>query len=450
MNKTYILDTNVLLDDSEALFGFGKNNVVIPFVVLMELDKHKVRQDEVGRNARETARKIAEITKKDKDLVIGVPIGENLGKLRILSLNQAAKRREDILEVPSELDEYKSGDNDILKFCLNYIVANNRETVILITRDTLLRIKAEALSITCEDYNKFNVIKEAEELYSGFCEIETEEVQNFYTDQEYILPKEIEKQYNLKPNQFLILKDSRNTSAIAKFVESGKPLEPVGKHNIGKISPKNKEQEFLVDLLMDPDIKLVTVNGLSGSGKTLLSIAAGLEQTIGSKKKYKNMIICRPTVPVGNDIGFLPGAKEEKLDPWIAPIKDNLRLIFSDGKKTKNNEETLKLLFDNGTIEVEAITYLRGRSISNAFILIDEVQNASAHELKTILTRVGENSKIVLTGDIEQIDTTHLDSVSNALSIAIEKFKDYKIAGHITLKRGERSELATLASKILD
>jgi PhoH-like ATPase len=211
---------------------------------------------------------------------------------------------------------------------------------------------------------------------------------------------------------------------------------------------RNKEQTLAIDLLLDDSIKLVTLIGKAGSGKTLLSVAAGLNLVL-EKKKYKSLVICRPVVPVGNDLGFLPGTKEEKLEPWIAPIKDNLRHLLFSGRKGKLNEETLQNYFDNGIIEVEAITYLRGRSIADALIIIDEAQNLTAHELKTIITRVGDNTKIILTGDVEQIDNMYIDSVSNGLAIAVEKFKPFTIAGHITLLKGERSALATLAANLL-
>jgi PhoH-like ATPase len=226
-------------------------------------------------------------------------------------------------------------------------------------------------------------------------------------------------------------------------------LRPISNYSPCKIEGKNKEQKFAIDLLLNSEIPLVTVVGLAGSGKTLLAIASGLHQVIDAKR-YKSLIICRPIQPLGKDIGYLPGTLEEKLEPWIAPIKDNLRYLLSaDGKKSKRGEETMQMLFENGTIEVEAMTFIRGRSIANAFIIIDEAQNLNAHELKTIITRVGEGTKIVLTGDIEQIDNMYVDSVSNGLTIAIEKFKDSEISGHVTLTKGERSSLATIAASIL-
>ena len=235
-------------------------------------------------------------------------------------------------------------------------------------------------------------------------------------------------------------------TALAKFVAPNQPLArlaPFGKKGVSGIKPKNKEQNFALDLLMNPDIPLVSVVGKAGCGKTMLAIAAGLEQTIGIDNKYTRLIVSRPVQPMGKDIGFLPGTLEEKMSPWLRPIQDNLQFLMG------NDKITLELYMQKGVIEIEAITYIRGRSISNAFIVIDEAQNLTAHEIKTIITRVGENSKIVLTGDIEQIDNVYVDETTNGLAYVAEKFKPYDLAGHVTLMSGERSKVATLASKIL-
>ena len=400
MKKTYILDTNVLLSDGNSLFGFEEHDLVLPLIVLEELDRHKDRQDEVGRNAREVVRKLADLTKVNKDFKAGVPLGKNLGILRILSLEDIWPENPPH-KLPMELETKKSGDNTIAQFCVNYITKNSTEVVALVTRDTILRLKAQALGVACEDYRKFNVASSVGALYSGVATIE-----------------------------------------------------------------RDKEQEFATDLLFDPDIKLITLSGKAGTGKTLTSINAGLEQIL-NQKRYNSLVICRPVMPVGKDIGFLPGTLDEKLEPWLAPIKDNLRFLLGTNKpptaaiggrkgkmeekggKNKFDEQILQSYFDDGVIEVQALTFIRGRSIANAFIIIDEAQNTSLHEIKTILTRVGENTKIVLCGDVEQIDNTYIDAVSNGLSIVIERFKNEKIAGHVTFTKGERSLLATLASDIL-
>jgi len=242
----------------------------------------------------------------------------------------------------------------------------------------------------------------------------------------------------------LVSNQNDKKSALVKFKNYNQPLMMVHdyKEGIWGLRPRNKEQMFALNMLMDPDIPIVTMTGQAGCGKTLLAIAAGLEQTL-ENKKYKKVVVSRPIQPVGKDIGFLPGTLDEKMRPWLMPIQDNLEFLMGDDKRT------MEMMFENNTIEIEALTYIRGRSISNAFIIIDEAQNLSMHELKTIITRAGDGSKIILTGDVEQIDNLYLDATSNGLSYAIEKFKNQELAGHITLSKGERSKIATLAAKIL-
>ena len=243
----------------------------------------------------------------------------------------------------------------------------------------------------------------------------------------------------------LVSNSNEKKTALARFVNYSTPLQriPQKKDGIWGVQAKNKEQAFALDLLMNPDIDIITLVGKAGSGKTLCAIAAALEQTMEGDNIYKRVIVSRPIQPMGKDIGYLPGTMEEKMNPWLAPIEDNLRFLMG------NDKETLQMYMDSGTIEIEALTYIRGRSIANAFIIIDEAQNLTIHELKTIVTRVGEGTKIVLTGDIEQIDNVYTDETSNGLTHAVEKFKDYELAGHIILQKGERSKVATLAAKVL-
>jgi PhoH-like ATPase len=336
-----------------------------------------------------------------------------------------------------------------------------KEPPILVSRDILLRVKCNFLGIPCEDYKNAHVTDNVNSLYTGSTLIDVGEgdIQEFWEcsedpKREFHLEFDAELREELIPNQFLVLQDPNSDAEPAvRYIGAGEPLKIIHdiKAPVYGLLPRNKEQNLAMDLLLDPEVRLVTLLGFAGTGKTLISLAAGLNQVI-EKKRYKRLFICRPVVPVGNDIGFLPGTKEEKLEPWIAPIKDNLRyLLFSStgGRKSKQNEMSFNGFFEDGLIEIEAITYLRGRSISDAYIVIDEAQNLTAHELKTIITRVGENTKIVLTGDIDQIDNMYIDAKSNGLTIAIEKFKPYKIAGHMRLMKGERSELATLASSVL-
>lgn len=340
----------------------------------------------------------------------------------------------------------ETGDNSIITLCLEFQVAHEEEDMTLVSRDLLLRLKADVLGIKCEDYKKVQVTSSVSKLYSGVTTIEGD----FDIDElhkEGILYVESVHTANLQPNEFVVLTNG-SQSGLCRFFANGEPLVLIHKEHVGKIRSRNKEQTFAIELLTDPDVKLVTLAGFAGCGKTLVAIAAGLEQVMA--KKYKSLVVCRPVQPVGKDIGFLPGTIEEKMEPWIAPIKDNLRFLLSpSGKRSRNIEETLSMMFEDGTIEVQAMTFIRGRSIADAYMIIDEAQNLNAHELKTILTRVGENTKIVLTGDIEQIDNSYVDSLSNGLTVAIEKFKSHDIAGHVTLIKGERSELATLAAQIL-
>jgi PhoH-like ATPase len=447
MKKTYVLDTNVLLSDPNALFSFEEHEVVLPMIVMEELDRHKDRQDEVGRNARETARKLSGLTKDHKEFNTAIPLGEKLGTLRILSFNSLGFSDIKSL-IPSEL-EGKSGDNQILAVCTAFQKKYPEVEMSLVSRDVLLRLKANALGVPSDDYRKMHVAKSVSGLYTGVSSLVGDyDLETFYREGTLELPEAAEA--DLHTNQFLIVKkEGTESSALMRYKGKGKGVQKINEYSPCKIDARNKEQKFALDLLLDPSIPLVTVVGSAGTGKTLLAIASGLHQVIDTKK-YKSLIVCRPIQPLGKDIGFLPGTMEEKMEPWVAPIKDNLRYLLSaDGKKSKRGEETMAMLFENGTIEVEAMTFIRGRSIANAYMIIDEAQNLNAHELKTIITRAGEGTKIVLTGDIEQIDNMYVDSVSNGLTVAIEKFKSYGLSGHVTLTKGERSALATLAASIL-
>jgi len=286
-------------------------------------------------------------------------------------------------------------------------------------------------------------------LYAGVQRIDVDQslVNSFYATKNLDIPEDFKDKYELFPNQFLVLKDRQagQQSIITRFKSWESSLTPlIGVKQSWGLIPRNKEQKFALDILFDDKIKLVTLVGKAGTGKTLLAISSALQQTLElDNQKYRKVVISRPVQPVGKDIGFLPGTLEEKMAPWIAPIKDNLKFLFN------NDSFTMDMYIERGEIEIEAITFIRGRSIANAFIIIDEAQNLTTHELKTIITRVGENTKIILTGDIDQIDNTYVDSVSNGLTYAIEKFKEYPIAAHITLLKGERSELASLGAKIL-
>ena len=348
--------------------------------------------------------------------------------------------------LPEDLD-LSIPDNEIIAVALNQKDENPKRKTIVVTRDINMRVKCDSLGLITEDYHSNQAVKDTRHIYTGFTEHLVDEpiLDRFYADEEVYIDKE--DSASLMPNQYIMLVSNQNEkkTALAKVKTYDSPLKKInGNHKKGiwGVKPRNKEQIFALDLLKDIDINMITLVGKAGSGKTLLAIASGLQQVVESDK-YKRLVISRPIQPMGRDIGFLPGTMEEKMAPWVAPIQDNLQFLMG------NDKETLEMYMRNGIIEVEALTYIRGRSISNAFIIIDEAQNLTAHELKTILTRVGENTKIVFTGDVEQIDNIYIDETSNGLTHAVEKFKSYNISGHITLVKGERSQIATIASKIL-
>lgn len=430
MIKTYILDTNVLLHDPNCLNAFEENKIVIPLVVIEELDTFKGSENEIGRNARQITRTL-DSYREIGSLNTGIKL-QNGGNLRV-ELNC-------ISNIPANLDQNKV-DNRIIGVVIGLAEKCLEEKFILVSKDMNMRVKCDSLGIESQDYQKDHIVDNADELYSGFIEIKVsdETIDDFHNGKPTFVSA------LLNPNQFILLKSEINSkkSGLAKFIKGDLPLKKVIDYkDTWGIVAKNKEQSFALNLLMDPSISLVSIVGQAGCGKTLLALAAALQQTL-EQGTYQRIIVSRPIMPLGKDIGFLPGSISEKLSPWIAPINDNLEYLFN------NEPKDLQMFLDEGTLQVEAITYIRGRSIPNSFIIIDEAQNLSSHEIKTIITRAGEGSKIVLTGDLQQIDSPYLDSVSNGLSIAIEKFKEYSLSGHITLRAGVRSELATLAAKIL-
>lgn len=432
--KTYVLDTSVYLTDSNCVNSFNNNDIVIPLKVLEEIDKHKKRQDSVGSQARSIIRKLDALRDKGS-LSKGVRIEKGFGVVRVSSYNP--------LCLPDDLD-LDDPDNQIIATALSeQEIAPKSRKVVVVSRDINMRVKCDALGLLTEDYQAEQVVDHAEGLYTGRAEIlvDEQDIDRFYAgDEIWMDPKE----HTLCPNQFIMLISNSNDkkTALARFEDYNRPLQKIIKSNkkVWSTEPRNKEQQFAFDLLLDPEISVVSLVGKAGSGKTLLALAAGLEQTFGKGSLYKKIVVTKPVEPVGKDIGFLPGSMEEKMLPWLAPIQDNLQFLMGDDKAT------LELYMEKGQIEVEAMTFIRGRSISNAFIVIDEVQNMTQHEIKTVLTRVGEGTKIILTGDIEQIDNVYIDATNNGLSYVVEKLKDEKITGHVTLLKGERSKVATIAA----
>ena len=445
--KNYVLDTSVYLTDAESIFKFDNHDIFIPLKVLEEIDKHKKRQDAVGVNARKIIRILDELRAKG-DLNKGIRIDKRKGIVKVMSygcLNNS-------LQFPPDLD-LRIPDHTIIATALAVKVigqkARSARKTIVVSRDINMRVICDSLGIDSEDYIIESAVTSPKELYQGFVEhlVDDAIVDRFYNNEQILIGAD-EMEGKWHPNQYIMMVSNANPkkTALARFYGHHVPLKKVIHSDIPdwKIKSRNKEQAFGIDLLMDPKIKIISLVGRAGSGKTLLAIAAGLQQTIGLRENiYSRLIVSRPVQPMGKDIGFLPGSLEEKMLPWLMPIQDNLQYILG-GDKT-----ALELFIDKGKIEIEALTYIRGRSISNAFIIIDEAQNLTMHEIKTIITRVGEGTKIVLTGDIEQIDNAYVNETSNGLAHAVEKFKDHSLAGHVTFKKGERSEVATLASKVL-
>jgi len=429
MTKIYILDTNVLIHDPKALFAFKNNEVVIPLVVLDELDKKKVGPDEVARHARMAIRSLDNMRSKGS---IHKGVSTDAGGTIRVEINHKES-------VPTDLDPNRV-DNRIISVALGINKENPNKKVIVISKDINLRVKCDALNVYAEDYNTDSVASSPSLIYTGTDElvVSSEDI-NALHDIGYI-----DARVRLCENQYVLLKSetSPKHSGMAKFC-NGYLVKMAAHNNVWGIGPKNKEQAFALDALFDPNISLVTIMGRAGSGKTLLSAAAGLAQLL-DQHVYKRLLMTRPIVPLGRDIGFLPGDKDEKMKPWMAPLQDNLDLLFSE-----KGGNMLEMYKDQGIISVEALTYIRGRSIPKSYIIIDEAQQLTRHEIKTIITRVGEGSKVVLTGDIMQIDTPYIDSVDNGLSYAVEQFKNEPMAAHITLTKGERSDLATKAAELL-
>ncbi len=442
MQKTFVLDTSVLLHDPRSLYAFGDNLIIIPAVVIEEIDKKKNLLDIIGRNAREVARELDYLREKNS-LSKGVKL-ENGGTLQI-ELNHKS-----FVNVAEWFNEINN-DNRILAVALNLQLEkeNNvaQNQVVLVSKDTIMRIKADTLGIESQDY-LHDKIEYTYENYIGYREIKVESglVDMFY--EKGNLSHNYFKDKGLLPNQFIILKaeDAPNKSAIGRFDKQSSTIKPLifGENSYWGIRGRNVEQRMALEALLNDDIKLVTLTGKAGTGKTLLSLAAGLHKT-NDERIYKKLLITKPVIPVGRDIGYLPGDKSEKLRPWVQPIYDNLELLLG----TKSFAKLEDTLVGMNRIEIEALTYIRGRSVPNQFIIIDEAQNLTKHEIKTIITRVGEGSKIVLMGDTEQIDHPYLDSECNGLTYIINKFKEENLSAHITFKKVERSSLAQLAADIL-
>lgn len=430
----------MLLQDPNSIFSFEDNEVVIPAVVLEEVDSKKRYMDEVGQNARRVSRLIDGLRSKGK-LHEKITL-ESKGTLRI-ELNHRSFH--ELQEIFIE----KTNDNRILAVAKNLSLEEETKPhgrpVILVSKDVLVRVKADAIGLQAEDFLSDRVLQN-EDIDNGYHElyIPTEQLNTFYKQSQ--LPLKEVTSAPLNPHQFVIMKGNEGGSALGMLDQKAENVKRLiyDQEHVWGIRPKNVQQTMALELLLRRDIPLVTLIGKAGTGKTLLALAAGLMQT-EDLGMFKKLIVARSIVPVGKDLGYLPGEKEEKLRPWMQPIYDNLEFLFN----TKKPGELDAILAGIGSIQVEALTYIRGRSIPDQFIIIDEAQNLTKHEVKTLLTRVGEGSKIVLMGDPEQIDHPYLDSLNNGLTYVIERFKGQQISGHVKLVKGERSGLAQLAADLL-
>jgi PhoH-like ATPase len=435
--KHFVLDTNILLHDPRAITQFSDNEVVIPIFVIEEIDNFKKEASELGRNAREVARLLDKLRAEGARLSEGAPL-PNGGRLRVASAARS---------VPTTLRESQIADYLILMVALDVRDANKGEPTIFVTKDVNLRIRADSLGLTSMDFEAERI--DMDELYSGMIDllVPAGDVDAFYANNTLDLAEA-----NLKSNEYVLLKDRENVShsALGRYDGNTKKLVPLRKikEGIWGIRPRNKEQHCALDLLLADDVKLVTLVGKAGTGKTMLAIAAGLQKVV-EEQLYSKLLVSRPIFPLGRDVGYLPGTIEEKLNPWMQPIYDNVEYLMGLSKGERKSGRSYQELIDMGFIEIEPLTYIRGRSIPNQFIIVDEAQNLTPHEVKTIITRVGEATKIILTGDPYQIDNPYVDATSNGLTTVVEKFKGEPVAGHVTLSKGERSALAELASNRL-
>ena len=465
MHKFFVLDTNVLLHSPTAVQSFADNTVVIPLTVIEELDRFKTKSDELGRNARAVIRYIDGIREEEEayarnemrepaTLTAGIVHNDAGGKIMVV---------EDARLEPTPGLERDMPDNRILRAAVHLQLENQTESVIFVTKDLNLRIKAAVAGIEPQDYNRDKT--NPDDMYTGFREVFVDKnaIDTLYRAGTLDLPDT-----ELRPNEFAILTATENASQSALGRARGASTVAALNKNWSKvygISGRSAEQRMALQLLMDPEVKLVTLIGSAGTGKTLLALAAGLESLRvddadlknGSEMRYgyEKMLITRPIIPMGKDIGYLPGSKDQKMAQWMQPVFDNLTFLMQvgpgGGKQTtgKAADRKVQELLADDLVEMEALTYIRGRSIAKQFIVVDEAQNLTPHEVKTIVSRAGEGTKIVMTGDPAQIDNPYLDSASNGLVYTVERMKHLNLFGHITLKKSERSGLAAAAAREL-
>jgi PhoH-like ATPase len=432
--KNYILDTNVLLHDPNSLLNFDDNDVLIPIEVIEEIDRFKRESTERGQNARTCSRSL-DALRAQGHLSHGVKLSSG-GRLRVIF------KSENGAHVPGS----NGVDSRIVALALTVQKAEPKVPTILVTKDINLRIKADALGLQTEDYETDRVM--IKDLYTGVFDmaVTPERMLSFRSNGEL----ELDPETKYCPNEYCTLTEEGNPkrTALTKVDPSGSKLVPIidCREGIWGIKPRNREQHFAFDALLDDRVKLVTLMGKAGTGKTLMAMAAGLKRTV-LDREFRRLVVARPTISMGKELGFLPGSLEEKLSPWMQPIHDALELLsdLNMGHEQRRSHDLMR----SGSIVVEALSYIRGRSIAHQFMVIDEAQNLTPLEVKTIITRVGHGTKIVFTGDPYQIDNPYVDSSSNGFNYIISKFREQAIAAHIELQKGERSELAELAANLL-
>lgn len=438
--KNFVLDTNVILHDSQCLTRFQDNNIIIPIVVLEEIDRFKIGDDLKNFHARNFTRTIDQLY-TNVDFNKGARLGEGRGIIRVIAGNDTSPQI-------SNFFLENTADHRILGLAYNLINKDKLKNVVIVSKDINLRMKAKSIGIPAEDYTS-GTVRNVDDLHKGKQTIE--DVDPELINQFYQMPYEISVEDfikpvdNLVPNEYFILKSPQN-SVLTRYNPLTNMISKVDKKNAYGIKPRNAEQTFSMDALLDPDIPIVALSGKAGTGKTLLALACAIE----CRKNYKQIFLARPVIPLSNkDIGYLPGDIKSKLNPYMQPLWDNLKVIKNQFSENDSNYTRLIDMTDNKKLVIEPLAYIRGRTLDKIYFIVDEAQNLTPHEIKTIITRVGEKTKIIFAGDPYQIDTPYLDAKSNGLTYLIDKFKGQKLFAHITLEKGERSELAELASNLL-
>jgi PhoH-like ATPase len=429
--KIFVLDTNVLLHDHNSIYKFEENDIVLPITVLEEIDKFKIGNDTINFNAREFTRELDKITsEKDELIEKGISLGKHLGKLSIISINEFSDKMK--RSFPD-----KTKDHMILSVAENYHNSKTNESVVFVSKDINLRVKARSIGLKAQDYKNDKVENTDFMKKENILKVDNDVVDQLYKSN--VIPTSIKS----GENQYYILKSDKN-SGLAKY--SNNTLTRIEKNKCFGITPRNAEQTFALDCILNKDIQLVALTGKAGTGKTLITLAGALQQ----HKKFLQIMMARPIVSLSNkDLGYLPGDVNEKIGPYMLPLFDNLGVIKHSLGKTSKDIRVIENMQQEERLIISPLAYIRGRSLSNTFMIIDEAQNLTPHEIKTIITRAAEGTKLVFTGDIEQIDSPYLDEHSNGLSYLIEKMTGQEIFTHINLMKGERSFLSDLASKLL-